>query len=146
MKHALLILLLLFTLGNGFAQPVNPEIDSLVNAYNRINQFNGVVLAGRNGSIIYQKAFGYLNFEKKIANDVNSVFQIGSLTKQFTSAVIMQLVEEGKLSVQDPLTKYFPGFPNGEKITVHHLLTHTSGIANYTDAPEFRKRDDTQPI
>ena len=91
------------------------------------------MLVAQKGKIIYQKGFGYRNAERKTPNDVNSIFQIGSITKQITAAVIMQLQQEGKLSVQDKLSKYFPGFANGDKITIENLLTHTSGIHNYTD-------------
>ena len=67
------------------------------------------------------------------------MFRIGSVTKQFTSAAIMMLAEEGKLAVSDPITKFLPDYPTqGKTITVEHLLTHTSGIQSYTDMPKWR--------
>jgi CubicO group peptidase (beta-lactamase class C family) len=116
-----------------YGQSVEQKIDELLTAYAGQNKLNGSVLVAQKGKIIYEKGFGYRNAETKTPNDVNSIFQIGSITKQITAAVIMQLQQEGKLSVQDKLSKYFPGFTNGDKITIENLLTHTSGIHNYTD-------------
>src|SRR4051812_22139589 len=97
-----------------FAQSLEQKMDELLNAYAKQNKLNGTVLVGQKGKVIYQKGFGYKNAEEKIPNDVNSIFQIGSLTKQITAAVIMELVEEKKISLQDKLDKYFPGFINGD--------------------------------
>jgi len=126
------------------AQSVEQKIDELLTAYSNQNKLNGSVLVAQKGKIIYQKGFGYRNAEQKIPNDVNSIFQIGSITKQFTAAVIMELQQEGKLSVKDKLSKYFPGFPNGDRITIENLLTHTSGIHSYTDDTVVMKNDVTK--
>jgi CubicO group peptidase (beta-lactamase class C family) len=126
------------------AQPVEQKIDELLTAYVNQNKLNGSVLVAQKGKVIYQKGFGYRNAEEKISNDVNSIFQIGSITKQITAAVIMQLQQEGKLSVQDRLSKYFSGFTNGDKITIENLLTHTSGIYNYTNDTSIMKSDVTR--
>ena len=74
-------------------------------------------------------------------------FRIGSITKQFTAAAILKLAEDKKLAITDPLSKFFPDFPRGGEITLHHLLTHTSGIHSYTDKPDFPARVDaaTEP-
>jgi CubicO group peptidase (beta-lactamase class C family) len=127
-----------------FAQSLEQKMDELLNAYAKQNKLNGTVLVGQKGKVLYQKGFGYKNAEEKIPNDVNSIFQIGSLTKQITAAVIMELVEEKKISLQDKLDKYFPGFINGDKITIEHLLTHTSGIYNYTNDSTIMDRDVTR--
>jgi CubicO group peptidase (beta-lactamase class C family) len=116
-----------------YGQSLEQKIDELLTAYAGQNKLNGSVLVAQKGKIIYEKGFGYRNAETKTPNDVNSIFQIGSITKQITAGVIMQLQQEGKLSVQDKLSKYFSGFTNGDKITIENLLTHTSGIHNYTD-------------
>src|SRR5215212_5011880 len=116
MKKVVLSLLVSFLFIQLYAQSVEQKIDELLSAYSNQNKFNGSVLVAQKGKIIYQKGFGYRNAEQKIPNDVNSIFQIGSITKQITSAVIMQLQQEGKLSVHDKLSKYFPGFVNGDKI------------------------------
>src|SRR5690606_299216 len=76
------------------------------------------------------------------------VFRIGSVTKQFTAIAILQLMEQGKLSLQDEITKYIPDYPmHGHSITIEHLLTHTSGIKSYTNVPMFREmiRTDMKP-
>ena len=127
-----------------FAQSLEQKMDELLNAYAKQNKLNGTVLVGQKGKVLYQKGFGYKNAEEKTPNDANSIFQIGSITKQITAAVIMQLAEEKKLSVQDKLSKYFPGFVNGDKITIEHLLTHTSGVYNYTNDTTIMGRDVTR--
>jgi CubicO group peptidase (beta-lactamase class C family) len=126
------------------AQSVEQEMDKLLQAYFKEHKLNGAVLVAQKGKVLYQKGFGYKNAEEKFANDVNSIFQIGSVTKQITAAVIMQLQQENKLSVHDKLSKYFEGFANGDKITIEHLLTHTSGIYNYTNDTVIMKNDVTR--
>ncbi|MGZ3951099.1 MAG: serine hydrolase [Flavisolibacter sp.] len=126
------------------SQTVEQKINELLTAYSNQNKLNGTVLVAQKGKIVYEKGFGYRNAELKIPNDVNSIFQIGSITKQITAAVIMELQQEGKLSVHDKLSKYFPGFANGDKITIENLLTHTSGIHNYTEDSVIMKNDITK--
>jgi CubicO group peptidase (beta-lactamase class C family) len=79
------------------------------------------------------------NMEWDIPNAPNTKHRLGSITKQFTAMLILQLVEEGKLDLESPITTYLPDYPkaNGDKITTHHLLTHTAGIPNYTNFPGF---------
>jgi CubicO group peptidase (beta-lactamase class C family) len=145
MKKVLLSLFLLVIAANYLpAQSVQQKMDDLLDSYLKEKKFNGAVLVGHKGQVVYEKGFGYRNEEDKVPSDVNSIFQIGSITKQFTAAVIMQLQEEGKLSVQDKLSKYYPGFANGDKITIEHLLTHTSGIYNYTNDTTLMKSDVTK--
>lgn len=145
MKKVLLSLFLLVIVANHLpAQSVQQKMDDLLDSYLKEKKFNGSVLVGHKGQVVYEKGLGYRNAEDKVPNDVNSIFQIGSITKQFTAAVIMQLQEEGKLSVQDKLSKYYPGFANGDKITIEHLLTHTSGIYNYTNDTTLMKSDVTK--
>ncbi|MGZ8544662.1 MAG: serine hydrolase domain-containing protein, partial [Flavisolibacter sp.] len=115
------------------AQTNEQKMDALVSAFVAQSQFNGTVLVGHKNNIIFQKGYGVRNTGNRVPNDVNSIYQIGSLTKQFTAAIIMQLHQENKLGLQDKLSKYFTGFTNGDKITIEHLLTHTSGLFNYTN-------------
>ena len=90
------------------------------------------------GEIIYKKAFGLANIENAVPMKPDMIFRIGSITKQFTAIAILRLMEQGKLDLQDELTKYIPDYPvNGKKITIEHLLTHTSGIKSYTGMEEF---------
>jgi len=93
----------------------------------------------RKGQTLYRAAFGLANVELGVALKPDHAFRIGSVTKQFTSAAIMMLAEEGKLAVTDPITKFLPDYPTqGRTITIEHLLTHTSGIQSYTNMPKWR--------
>jgi CubicO group peptidase (beta-lactamase class C family) len=90
-------------------------------------------LISRNGNIVYKKAFGLANLELNLPVHTETVFEIASMTKQFTAIAILMLVEKGKLNLDDEITTFIPDFPTNEhKITVHHLLTHTSGIKDFT--------------
>lgn len=97
------------------------------------------VIVAQDGQIIYQKGFGYANIEHRVPITPETKFRIGSITKQFTAAAILKLQEEGKLSVEDKLSKFIPDYPRGDEVTIHHLLTHTSGIHSYTSKPDFVK-------
>ncbi|MFZ0391390.1 MAG: serine hydrolase, partial [Calditrichia bacterium] len=98
------------------------------------------VLVGRNGKILFNEAYGLgvISWDDSVTTQTR--FRIGSITKQFTAAAILHLMEEGKLQLDDPLSKYIPDFPGGEKVTIHHLLTHISGIHSYTSQPDFVRR------
>jgi len=113
--------------------PITQKLDQYINSANAVNKFNGAALIAQNGRILLEKGYGLQNVSEHLNNDTNTLFQIGSITKSFTAIVILKLQEEGKLSVYDKLNKFFPDFPKGDKITIYHLLTHTSGIHNYTD-------------
>jgi CubicO group peptidase (beta-lactamase class C family) len=95
------------------------------------------VLIAQDGKILYENGYGLANIEKSIPIEPLTTFRIGSITKQFTAAAILKLQEGGKLSVQDKLSKYIPDFPRGDEVTLHHLLTHTSGIHSFTETPNF---------
>jgi CubicO group peptidase (beta-lactamase class C family) len=145
MKRFFTSLLLLALSFSSFAQSLVDKIDTLMMNHVREAKFNGVVLVAQKGKVLVEKGYGFKNWEEKTLNDKSTVFQIGSVTKQVTAAVIMQLQQEGKLSVQDKIWKYFPQFPNGDKITIEHLLTHTSGIFNYTNDTVLMRSDVTKP-
>ncbi len=113
------------------------KIDTLITAYAKMHKFNGCVLVAKNGKILLNKGYGYRNAEDKIANDEQSIFQIGSITKQFTTAIILKLQEEKKLSISDKLSKYFPDYAKGDSITLEELMLHTSGIYSYTNDGNF---------
>lgn len=110
------------------AQDFGKKIDSLIEKAVNINRFNGSVLVCKAGKIVYEKAYGYQDADKHIHNTSNTIYQIGSTTKEFTAAVILKLAEQNKLSLEDKLSKYFPDYKRGNEITIKHLLTHTSGI------------------
>src|SRR5450432_3929632 len=91
----------------------------------------------KQNTALLRKAYGLADREWDIANTADTKFRIGSITKQFTAACILQLAEQGKLSIEDKLNKYIPDFPKVDSVTIQMLLNHTSGIASYTDQPEF---------
>jgi len=115
------------------------KIDELMTTVYENGQFNGSVLVAENGKVIYNKGFGFANMAWNIPNKSNTKHRIGSITKQFTSMLIMQLVDEGKIDLDGKLSDYLPDYrrDTGEKITIHHLLTHTSGIPSYTGIRGF---------
>jgi CubicO group peptidase (beta-lactamase class C family) len=108
------------------------KIDKLLVEKFQPNNTGAVFLVSKGGVPIYRKAFGKSNLELEVDMKPNNVFQIGSMTKQFTAVSILMLQEQGKLDVNDNIVKYLPDYPNGENITFHHLLTHTSGIKDFT--------------
>ncbi len=135
MKKIIVLLLLPLAIT---AQKKYPQLlDQYAQAQFKVKDFNGTVLVMQKGKAIYKKAFGPADREWNVLNTMDTKFRIGSVTKQFTAACILQLAEQGKLGIDDKLSKYIPDYPNGDSITIHMLLNHTSGIKNYTDIPEF---------
>ncbi len=106
----------------------------MLNYYN-LGEFNGSILVAKNGETILTKGYGLANFEWDIPNSPKTKFHIGSLTKQFTSMLIMQLVVEHKLDLNAKISNYLPNFNKSiaDSITIFNLLTHTSGIIDYTN-------------
>jgi CubicO group peptidase (beta-lactamase class C family) len=135
MKQLITILLLVANMKGICQQPLVTQIDSVIRYYDRIHKFHGAVLVAKNGQVILDKGYGQAEPGKQLSN--SHVFQIGSVTKQFTAAAILKLQEEGKLTVEDKVSKYFPQLSYGDRITIHQLLTHTSGIFNYTNDTAF---------
>jgi len=142
MKKIFVLVAVLFVVHFSFAQV--DKLDALIDAYAKLYKFNGSALVAKNGVILLNKGYGYRNATDKVANNEQTIFQLGSVTKQFTSAVILKLQEEKKLSVSDKLSKYFPGYPKGDSITIEQLLTHTSGIYNYTNDGKFMANEVTK--
>lgn len=105
----------------------------------------GEVLVARDGRIIFEKGYGFAQVASRTPFTDHTRFRIGSLTKQFTSAAIFKLAENGKLGIDDPLAKFIPGWPRGNEVTLRNLLTHTSGIHNFTAKPGFYDHV-TEPI
>lgn len=97
--------------------------------------FQGSILLSKDEEIVLAKGYGFSDKEKTIPNTMNTTFEIGSITKQFTAAAILQLQEQGKLSVNDTLDKYFDGFEKGKKITIQNLLRMRSGLYDYINDP-----------
>ncbi len=109
--------------------------------------FSGTVLIARAGSVIYHRGFGQSDRDSQRPFDAHTVFDIGSLTKQFTATAIMLLVEQGKLSLDAPLGSYFPKVPaDKQAITVHHLLSHASGLPAGLPGRELYDRVDASQL
>ena len=116
------------------------KIDEYLQAQTTVNGFSGAILLAREGKPLVSRGYGFANVEWRIPNTPDTVFRIGSITKQFTSMVVMQLREEGKLKLEDSVCLYVAPCPDAWKpVTIHHLLTHTSGIPSYTGLAEWRK-------
>jgi CubicO group peptidase (beta-lactamase class C family) len=95
------------------------------------------VLVVRDGKVLASGGFGMADLSNDVPITTKTKFRIGSITKQFTAAAILKLQEEGRLSVSDKLSKFIPDYPRSDEVTIHHLLTHTSGIKSFTSKPDF---------
>ncbi len=139
---SLSIVLLFVTPCGGAQQDISARIDTYIKAEMQRQQIPGLSLAVvRNGKIALVKSYGFSNVEHQVTVKPETVFQSGSIAKQFTATAVMVLVEEGKLSLDDKISKYFTDAPESWKsITVRHLLTHTSGMGDYP--PDFDTRRD----
>jgi len=113
------------------------KIDKLVSGLAASGHFSGQVTASENGKIIYDKAFGFANADFKIPNAPNTRIGIASITKPMTSVILLRLVEEGKIKLEDPLSKYIADFPSGDKITIDMIHQHRSGILHRVMPPEM---------
>jgi CubicO group peptidase (beta-lactamase class C family) len=121
----------------GRGQTFPEKVDSYIRPFVETQNFNGVVLVAQKGTIVYLKAFGEADAAHRVPNTLNTKFHIASLSKSFTAAAILLLQERGVLHVTDPVSTFIPDYPGGSKITIHHLLTHTSGIPNINNMPEY---------
>lgn len=99
-----------------------------IDKYLTENGFQGSVLVAKGGKVLFSKGYGFANEEHQIPNKTQTVFRLGSISKLFTAVAILQLQDKGFLNVNDPVAKYIPDYPQGDRITIHHLLSHSSGI------------------
>jgi CubicO group peptidase (beta-lactamase class C family) len=141
---ALALAFLATAAGAGDRDAPTDRIDAIVRAEMRSQKIPGMALAVvRSGGVVIARGYGSANLEHRVPVTRATIFQSGSLGKQFTAAIVMSLVEEGRLGLDDPVTKYLPDAPAAwSKITLRHLLTHTSGIADYDESGkdfDFRK-------
>ncbi len=107
------------------------QLDSVFSYFHKKKGFNGTVLVTKFDKVIYKGAFGYADFYRKDSLNIQTAFQLASVSKQFTAMAIMMLKEQGRLGYDDSLQQYIPGFPY-KGITIRQLLTHRSGLPNYT--------------
>ncbi|PTL76274.1 serine hydrolase [Vitiosangium sp. GDMCC 1.1324] len=149
LKACLVGALMMWTWGVPAAEAATKqqELERLITKYHELRQFNGTVLVADEKGILLKKGYGSANFEWQVPNTPDTKFRIGSITKQFTAMVIMQLAAEGKLKLDDKITTHLPDYrkDTGDRITIAQLLNHTSGIPNYT-TPAFFKNDSRNPV
>lgn len=136
----LLVVLLTLTVSIASSQDLNkPKLDSLLDVLAANNQAMGSLTLSKAGKVVYSKAVGYsfISADEKIPATEKTTYRIGSITKMFTATMIFQLIEEKKLSLTTTLDKYYPEFPNSGKITIAHMVSHRSGLFNFTSDPAF---------
>jgi len=128
--------------GACLAQNIDSRMDQIVQSYVANKQFMGSVLVARGDQVLFSKGYGSANLEWQISDTPSTKFRLGSITKQFTAASILLLEERGKLKVEDPVRKYLPDAPAAwNKMTIFHVLTHTAGIPNFTNFPDYRSTE-----
>ena len=139
--------LLLIVAGQLLAATKAEKIDALLTKAHEVRQFNGSALVADASGVVFKKGYGYANFEWQAPNAPDVRFRLASITKQFTSMVVMQLVSEGKLKLDGKITDYLPDYrkDTGDRVTIKHLLNHTSGIPSYTSQPGFFANDSRDP-
>jgi CubicO group peptidase (beta-lactamase class C family) len=110
-------------------EPITQQLDQIGATYYKADQPGASIIVVKDGKVLLRKGYGLANVEKQEALKADHVMRLGSISKQFTAVGILQLVEDGKIALDDPVTKFFPDYPeSGKRITIEHLLTHTSGI------------------
>jgi D-alanyl-D-alanine carboxypeptidase len=118
------------------------QIDAYLSKIYKADQPGAAVIVTKGGEVLFRKGYGLASVELGVPVDPAMVFRIGSMTKQFTAVAVMILVEEGKVGLDDPVTKYLPDYPpHGARITVRHLLNHTSGTPEITEIEEWEKHN-----
>lgn len=127
----------------GFDRMVDTKlkINEYMNRLDSKGYFNGSILVAKKGEILLSKGYGKSNIEHNVINSPQTKYRIGSITKSFTAISILQLKEQGLLNLHDSLDQFLEGFPFGDKVTVHNLLNHTSGIPNFTDHKDYWKKE-----
>lgn len=136
MKKLIPALLLLLVASIGSSQSINTQkLDSLFTALEANNKMMASAVVYKNGKVLYAKAIGYkkIDDKQKLPADIATKYRIGSITKMFTATMIFQLVDEGKLTLDTKLDKFYPKVPSADKITIGQLLNHHSGLHNFTD-------------
>lgn len=121
-------------------EDLETRVDAYVMPSVQSNNFSGAILIAKGDKVLVRKAYGIANLELGVPNTPETRFHVASISKSFTAAAIILLEQKGKLSTVDPLSKFIPDYPNGDKITVHHLLVHTSGIPNVNSFPDYNAK------
>lgn len=140
MKKIILSIALCFTSYLSFAQSINTEkLNLYFDVLEKNSRFMGTVSVNQNGKQIYTRSAGFSNVESQLKANDNTKYRIGSVTKTFTATMIFKAIEEKKLTLNQTIFKFFPKLKNAGKITIAQLLSHRSGIGNYTSDDSFVK-------
>lgn len=131
------LFILFFNSSLSFSQTLSDKIDALTDSVMANTNLPGMIVSVVCGDFKYEKAKGYADLANTKPMTLDKLFRIGSVTKTFTITVLFQLIDEGKLGLDDPVSKFFPDFPNGQNITVRMLTNMTSGIFNYSEGKAF---------
>lgn len=137
-RNILAFLIIGFLSPLSFAQDIEKaKLDNYFDALEQNDRFMGSVAVSQNGEIIYTKTIGFLDFENKVKANEDSKYRIGSISKTFTSVLVLKAVEENKLKLDQTIEKFFPTIKNASKITIENLLRHRSGIHNFTNDADY---------
>lgn len=120
--------------------PLQSDVDAVMRPYAESGNFSGAVLITMGDEEMAEAAYGYADLTHDVAVTPATRFQIGSISKSFTAASILLLEERGLLGLEDPISRFLPEFPDGDEITVHHLLSHTSGLPRFVFQPDYVDR------
>ena len=123
-----------------FAQTtIQDKVEEYMQVQVKLGNFSGTILVAKDGEVLISNSYGMANYEHNVANTAQTKFRIASMTKQFTALAVMQLCEKGLLDIDDKLSKFISGFPQGDDITIHQLLIHTSGILDFLYTTEYQE-------
>ncbi|WP_040951753.1 serine hydrolase domain-containing protein [Gorillibacterium massiliense] len=120
---------------------IQQKLEKYMQKWSDSNRFSGTILITQGDRCLLRKGYGYANYEYQIPNEASTIFNIGSITKQFTAAAVLQQVENGKLRLDDWLGSFLQEYKHAGMISIHHLMSSTSGIPDYTELPEYNTRD-----
>ncbi len=122
---------------NSSLKSIQKLVDEYLAPFQKYDLFSGTILIVKNGKTLVNKGYGYANYQHKVKNSPSTKFRMASLSKMFTHLAILQLAEKGGLHLNDKIEKYLPDFPNGDKITIQHLIDHSSGIPHLNNFPQY---------
>jgi len=129
-----------------YAQSTGQKLDQLVSAYASLKEFQGTALVAMQGKVLLEKGYGPQNIARHLVNNAATIYEIASVTKTFTSTLILKLAELHQLSLNDKLSKYYPDYPHADSITMKQLLSHTAGVYDYTHNRDFMYNRAGDPI
>jgi len=139
MQPTLLVLFLALLAPSLRADLLQDRMDAYIRRYVEAELFSGVVRVTKSNRVVYENAFGFADRALGVQNTLQTKFQIASLSKPITAAAMLQLVQEGKIRLDDKLAKFVPGFPNSDNITIEELLTHYSGLGDASAQPDYNE-------